>query len=110
VDYHYVLHNELSRGSNDPACFTIRFFGYGSKDTFRADIVCSAFESMERQYAEIQQERDIFARENSLAAKIEASEVSSLHATLPSSFYPPLLSPLLSPLLWLLRKRTQLSE
>jgi hypothetical protein len=30
---------------------------------------------MERQYAEIQQEKDIFARENSLAAKIEASEV-----------------------------------
>ncbi len=76
VDYHYVLHNELSRGSNDPACFTLRFFGYGNKETFRADVVCSAFESMEKQYMEIQEERDIFARENSLAAKIEASEVS----------------------------------
>ena len=70
-----MLHNELSRGPNDPACFTIRFFGYGNKDLFRADVVCSAFESMEKQYKEIQDERDIFARENSLAAKIEASEV-----------------------------------
>lgn len=75
IDYHYVLHNELSRGPNDPACFTIRFFGYGNRDLFRADVVCSAFESMEQQYKEIQDERDIFARENSLASKIEASEV-----------------------------------
>mmetsp|Transcript_21478 Transcript_21478/g.31157 ORF Transcript_21478/g.31157 Transcript_21478/m.31157 type:complete len:1761 (-) Transcript_21478:200-5482(-) len=74
-DYHYVLANDLSHGPNDPACFTIRFFGYGSKELFRADILCSAFQMMEAQYKEIQVERDRFARENSLEAKIESSEV-----------------------------------
>jgi hypothetical protein len=74
-DYHYVLHNEMTRGPNDPACFTLRFFGYGNKELFFADVVCSAFQQMELQYKEIQAERDRFARENSLEAKIESSEV-----------------------------------
>ena len=70
-----MLHNEISRGPNDPACFTLSFFGYGNKDTFRADVVCSAFRQMEEQYKEIQEERERFARETSLQAKIESSEV-----------------------------------
>jgi hypothetical protein len=53
---------------------------------------------MERQYAEIQQEKDIFARENSLAAKIEASEVRHSPLLLPSvSSLSLSVSPTLSP-------------
>jgi hypothetical protein len=37
-DYHYVLSNELSHGPNDPACFTLRFVGYGNKETFSAEV------------------------------------------------------------------------
>ena len=75
-DYHYVLANDLSHGPNDPACFTLRFVGYGDRETFSAEVISSAFALMEQQYIDIQDERARFKRENALDDKIEASEIA----------------------------------
>lgn len=75
-DYHYVLANELSHGPNDPACFTLRFVGYGNRETFSAEVISSAFALVEQQYIDIHEERSRFNRENALDDKIEASEIA----------------------------------
>jgi hypothetical protein len=75
-DYHYVLANDLSHGPNDPACFTLRFVGYGSRETFSAEVISSAFALVEQQYIDINEERARFNRETALDGKIEASEIA----------------------------------
>lgn len=74
-DYHYVLRNLHSHGSNDPSCFFIRFLGYGNKDIFQAEVISSAFIKYEMLYKEIGEQRKQFNRETALESKIENSEV-----------------------------------
>lgn len=73
-DYHYVLHNEETTGSNDPACFTVYLRGFATEDAV-ADIVSSAFADYERRYKEITGEYERMARKLALDTKIENSEV-----------------------------------
>lgn len=71
----YVLQNELSHGPNNPSNFVLRFFNYGNKELFQAQVIGGAFVNFEKKYEEIGEERKRFNREAALAAKIENSEV-----------------------------------
>ena len=69
-DYHYIIANSKTRGANDPAAFACRM-----KSGECVGLSSSAFNSFEKEYAEIKVRREIFARQLALDAKIENSQM-----------------------------------
>lgn len=69
-DYHYIISNSKTRGANDPAAFACRM-----KSGECVGLSSSAFNSFEKEYAEIKMRREIFARQLALDAKIENSQM-----------------------------------
>jgi len=69
-DYHYILVNIKTRGANDPAAFAAKM-----KSGECVGLMSTAFNSFEKEYAEIKLRREIFARQLALDAKIEHSQM-----------------------------------
>ena len=69
-DYHYIISSSKTQGANDPAAFTARM-----KAGELVGLNSSAFQTFEKEYADIKARRDVFARQLALDAKIENSQV-----------------------------------
>ena len=69
-DYSYIISPNLSHGPNESAGFAIKL-----KFLECVGLASSIFKEFEKDYADIQERRVVFARQMALEAKIEASEL-----------------------------------